>query len=70
MENKQLKWCFKLKGGLRVVEPNERISKSYLEQAKSSLLRAEKDLNDKDLLWATVAIIIQSIMLYIHSYKK
>ena len=56
MENKQLKWCFKVKDGLKVVEPNERLSKSYLEQAKSSLLRAGKDLDDKDLLWATVAI--------------
>jgi len=56
MENRQLKWCFKLKDGLRIVEPNERLSKSYLEQAKSSLLRAEKDLNDNDLLWTTVAV--------------
>ena len=56
MENKQLEWCFKLKDGLRIVEPNERLSKSYLEQAKSSLLRAEKDLNDNDFIWATVAI--------------
>lgn len=56
MENKKLSWCFRLKDGLKVVEPNERLSKSYLEQAKSSLLRAEKDLNDKDFLWATVAI--------------
>ena len=56
MENKKLTWCFKLKDGIRIVEPNERLSKSYLEQAKSSLLRAEKDLNDKDLLWSTVAI--------------
>ena len=56
MGNKKLSWCFKLKDGLKVVEPNERLSKSYLEQAKSSLLRAEKDLNDKDFLWATVAI--------------
>ena len=56
MENKPLSWCFKLKDGLRIVDPNERLSKSYLEQAKSSLLRAEKDLNDKDYLWATVAI--------------
>ena len=51
-----MEWCFKLKDGLRIVEPNERLSKSYLEQAKSSLLRAEKDLNDNDLLWATVTI--------------
>jgi len=56
MVNKKLKWCFKLKDGLRIVEPNERLSKSYLEQAKSSLLKAEKDFNDKDLLWSTVAI--------------
>jgi len=56
MENKKLSWCFKLRDGLRLVEPNERLSKSYLEQAKLSLLRAEKDLNDKDLLWSTVAI--------------
>ena len=41
---------------MKVVEPNERLSKSYLEQAKSSLLRAEKDLDDKDFLWATVTV--------------
>ena len=56
MENKQLRWCFRLKDGLKAVEPNEKLSKSYLEQAKFSLLRAEKDLNDHDLLWATVAM--------------
>ena len=52
----KLKWCFKIKDGLRVAQPNERLSKSYLEQAKSSLLRANKDFEDKDLLWTTVAI--------------
>jgi uncharacterized protein (UPF0332 family) len=56
MESKKLVWCFKLKDGLRMTEPNEILSKSYLEHAKSSLLRSEKDLNDKDFLWATVAI--------------
>jgi uncharacterized protein (UPF0332 family) len=56
MESKKLSWCFRLKDGLKIVEPNERLSKSYIEQAKSSLLRAEKDTNDKDFLWATVAI--------------
>ena len=56
MENKKLKWCFKLKDGIKIVESNERLSQSYLAQAKSSLLRAEKDLNDNDLLWSTVAI--------------
>lgn len=56
MESKKLGWCFRLKDGIKIVEPNERLSKSYLDQAKSSLLRAEKDLNDNDLLWSTVAI--------------
>ena len=56
MDNKKLGWCFRLKDGLRIVESNETLSRSYLEQAKSSLIRAEKDLNDNDLLWATVAI--------------
>jgi uncharacterized protein (UPF0332 family) len=56
MDSKKLSWCFKIKDGLKIVEPNERLSKSYLEQAKSSLLRAEKDLDDKDYLWCTVAI--------------
>ena len=56
MENKKLKWCFKIKDGLKIVKPNERLSKSYLEQAKSSLLWAQKNFEDKDLLWTTVAI--------------
>jgi len=56
MENKRLKWCFKIKDGLKTAEPNERLSKSYLEQAKSSLLRAKKDFEDKDLLWTTVTV--------------
>lgn len=56
MENKKLKWCFKIKEGLKLVKPNERLSKLYLEQAKSSLLRAKKDFEDKDLLWTTIAI--------------
>jgi len=56
MVGKKLNWCFKLKEGLKIAEPNERLSKSYIEQAKSSSLRAEKDFEDKDLLWSTVAI--------------
>tara|TARA_Y100000310_G_scaffold345384_1_gene464352 strand:- start:5372 stop:5518 length:147 start_codon:yes stop_codon:yes gene_type:complete len=48
MQNKKLQWCSKIKGGLKIVEPNGRLSKSYLEQAKSSLLRAQKDFEDKD----------------------
>lgn len=56
MGNKKLNWCFRIKDGLAIAEPNEGLSKSYLEQAKSSLLRAEKNFEDNDLLWTTVTI--------------
>ena|SRR3989344_3599737 len=56
MENKKLSWCFNIKDGLKIVEPNERLSKSYLKEAKSSLLRAQKNLEDNDLLWTTVTL--------------
>lgn len=56
MDHDKLKWCFGIRDGLKMVEQNERLSRSYLEQAKSSLLRASKDLADNDLLWATVAL--------------
>ena len=51
-----LNWCFKIKDGLKIAEPNERLSKSYLEQAKLSLLRAEMNFEEKDLLWAIVTM--------------
>lgn len=56
MKIDELKWCFKIKDGLRITEPNETLAKSYLEEAKSSLQRAEKNFNDGDLLWATVVL--------------
>ena len=55
-DNRQLKWCLGLKDGLRITEPNERLAKSYIEEAKSSLDRAEKNFRDNDLLWTTVVI--------------
>jgi uncharacterized protein (UPF0332 family) len=56
MDNKKVLWCFKIKDGIKIVEPNERIAKTYLEQAKLSLLRAKKNFEDKDLLWTTVTL--------------
>ncbi len=56
MENKKVQWCFHLKDGLKKEEPNERLAKSYLEEAKASLQRAEKNFADGDLLWTTVVI--------------
>lgn len=56
MEEGKLKWCFRLKDGLNIVNMNERLAKVYLEEAKSSLERAEKNFRDGDLLWTTVVI--------------
>lgn len=55
MQN-SLKWCASLKDGLKIVHPDEILAKSYLNEAKSSLKRAETDLKEGDLLWATVVI--------------
>ena len=52
----KLKWCFSLKDGLKIAEPNETLAKLYIKEAKSSLERAQKNFNDGDLLWATVVI--------------
>ncbi len=51
-----LKWCFKIKEGLKITEPNLNLAKSYLYQAKTSLKTAEERLSKKDYLWATVII--------------
>ena len=56
MEDKKLKWCFGIKEGLKIIDINERLAKSYLDEAKSSLERAEKNFQDGDLLWTTVVV--------------
>jgi len=56
MGNKKLKWCFGLKDGLQIIEQNERLAESYLEESRASLKRAEKNFEDNDLLWATVVV--------------
>jgi len=56
MESNKLKWCLKLKDGLKIMEPNERLAESYLREAKASLQRAEKNFLEGDLLWTTVVV--------------
>lgn len=53
---KKLLWCSSLKDGLRIAESSERLAQSYLAEAKGSLVRAEKNFQDGDLLWTTVVI--------------
>ena len=55
MQNKLI-WCTKIKEGLKLVQPNSDLSKSYTEQAKASLKRAQKNFEEDDLLWTTVVM--------------
>lgn len=56
MDEDKIKWCFGLKDGLKITEPNKILAESYLKEAKASLARADKNFQDKDLLWTTVVI--------------
>jgi len=56
MQNKQINWCFGIKDGLRLIEPNERLAKLYIQEAKTSLKTAENNLKNGDLLWTTVVV--------------
>jgi len=41
---------------VRFVDPNPHISEAYMNEAKQSLSRADKNLHDNDVLWATVVL--------------
>ena len=49
----KIKWCFRIKDGIRIKKPSDEISNSYLELSKSSLKSAEIIIR-QSLLWATV----------------
>jgi uncharacterized protein (UPF0332 family) len=51
----KIKWCF-LRGGVRLVAPNENISKAYLDQAEMTLSKIKKLIEEEDFLWASVRI--------------
>lgn len=53
---KRVKWCFKIKDGVKITNPSKIISDSYIGLAKSTLKGAGMMLDGKDLLWATVMI--------------
>ncbi len=55
MQN-SLKWCSKLKDGLKILKTDDDLARSYLNEAKSSLKRAERNFLENDLLWTTVVI--------------
>jgi len=53
---KKINSCFKVKKGLRLVDPNENISNSYLEFAEKTLSMIKFLIDGKDYLWASVRI--------------
>jgi uncharacterized protein (UPF0332 family) len=55
MDNK-ISWCFKIKNGLKLVEPNPELSQSYLEQSDKALEKVKQLLDEDDLVWASVRI--------------
>ena len=52
----KLDWCFKVKAGLKKIEPNKEIALSYLEEAEKSLSKIKRCIDEKDYLWASVRI--------------
>ena len=52
----KLRWCFRIKDGIKIVNPSEEIPRSYMELAKSTLKRANEVLEKKDPVWSSVMI--------------
>ena len=52
----KIKWCFSLKNGLKIVEPNEEIALSYLGEAEKTLSKIKNLIEEDDFVWASVRI--------------
>ncbi|MBT3464544.1 HEPN domain-containing protein [archaeon] len=52
----KIKWCFKLKNGLKLKEKNIDISNSYIEESLKTLIKIKTLIEQKDYLWASVMI--------------
>ena|SRR3989344_2907541 len=48
-----LDWCKKRKGGIKIVEPNDNLSKEYLENAEETL-KVLKGVEGKSNMWLAV----------------
>ncbi|MCK4808188.1 MAG: hypothetical protein KAS90_01060 [Candidatus Aenigmarchaeota archaeon] len=55
-DKRSLKWCCRLKDGIKITEPNNRLAESYLEHSRTSLKRAHDMFEAKDFLWTTVIL--------------
>lgn len=52
----KIKWCFGLKNGLKIVEPNENLVNSYLKFSEETLSKVKRLIEEEDYLWASVRI--------------
>ena len=52
----KINWCFSVKNGLKVVEPNKEIALSYLGEAERTLSKIENLIEENDFVWASVRI--------------
>lgn len=53
---KKVRWCFSLKGGLKIVEPNKEVAFAYLEEAEKTLSKIKELIEEEDFVWASVRI--------------
>ena len=52
----KIKWCFSLKGGLKIVEPSKEVAFAYLEEAEKTLSKIKGLIDEEDFVWASVRI--------------
>jgi len=53
---KKIKWCFLVKGGLRIVEPSKEVAFAYLEEAEKALSKVKELIEEGDFVWASARI--------------
>ncbi len=65
MKDNDLSWCFKQKHGIRIIEPNENLTKAYLKKSISALNTMTATLQIKETDWiATTAYYARYFALY------
>lgn len=55
MKDETITWCLKQKRGIRIIQPNENLTKAYLKKAISALntMNAASDIGEPDWITTT-----------------
>jgi len=60
-----MKWCFKIKTGIEIIQPSENLAKAYIKKAKDSLEMTELSIKADKRDWAvTTMYYCQYFILY------